>query len=202
MMTYMRIFNFLYAKLFSLLFSRSFGSFGKNVKILSPISIEGTKNIYLGNNILIAAQSCLAAVPLTGESDCRLKLGDGCTVGRFNHIYATGRIVLGKNVLTANNVYISDNLHDYRNPDFPILKQAILQKPFVEIGEGTWLGHNACVIGAKIGRNCVVGANSVVTRDIPDHCVVVGAPAFIIKRFNPADGVWQATTPDGQFLIP
>lgn len=202
MMFYIRMYNWLYAKIFATLFSHSFGFFGKNVRIISPISIEGEKNIYLGNNILVAAQSCLAATPLTGESDCRLELGDGCTIGRFNHIYATGRVVLGKNVLTANNVYISDNLHDYRNPNLPILKQAIIQKSYVEIGDGTWLGHNACVMGVKIGRNCVVGANSVVTRDIPDQCVVVGAPAVIIKRFNSASGIWQATTPDGHFLIP
>lgn len=201
MMLHMRAFNWLYAKIFSLLFRRSFGRFGKNVRIISPVSIEGAKNIYLGDNILVAAQSCLAAVPLTGGPDCSLEVGDGCTIGRFNHIYATSRIVLGKNVLTANNVYISDNLHDYRNAGLPILKQAIIQKSTVVIGEGTWLGHNACVIGAKIGRNCVVGANSVVTRDIPDHCVVVGAPAFIIKRFNSADEVWQATNPDGEFLV-
>ena len=201
MMLQMRIFNWVYAKLFSVVFSRRFGSFGRGVRIISPVAIEGAHNIYIGDNVLVAAQSCLAATALTGEPYCSLELGDGCSIGRFNHIYATGRIVLGRDVLTANNVYITDNLHDYRNPDLPIVKQPIVQKSFVEIGDGTWLGHNACVIAVRIGRNCVVGANSVVTRDVPDFCVVVGAPGVIIKRFNSQTRQWMPTNPDGTFLF-
>ena len=69
----------------------------------------------------------------------------------------------------------------------------------VEIGEGTWLGQNVCVLGAKIGRQCVVGANSVVTTFIPDHCVAVGAPAIIIRRFHAETGEWRSTNSDGSF---
>lgn len=50
------------------------------------------------------------------------------------------------------------------------------------IGEGSWLGENVCVIGANIGKHCVIGANSVVTKDIPDYSIAVGAPAKIINN--------------------
>jgi acetyltransferase-like isoleucine patch superfamily enzyme len=70
----------------------------------------------------------------------------------------------------------------------------------IRIGEGSWLGEGVAVIGACIGRNCVVGANSVVTKDVPDYCVVAGAPARIIKRYDPASGLWRKTNPKGEFI--
>jgi acetyltransferase-like isoleucine patch superfamily enzyme len=81
-------------------------------------------------------------------------------------------------------VYISDNQHGYENPDEYILNHYIVQRGSVEIGEGSWLGENVCVIGASIGRHCVIGANSVVTKDIPDYCVAVGSPASVIKTYD------------------
>lgn len=199
MMLHLKIYNWIVSKIFNILFSRAFGSIGGGSRIVSPVAIEGAENIFLGNNVFVAAHSCLAAVKLTDSFFCELNIGDGCKIGRFNHIYATNKIIIEKNVLTANNVYISDNLHDYERIDIPILDQKIIQKSSVIIGEGSWLGHNSCIIGARIGRNCVVGANSVVTRDIPDFSVVVGVPARIIKRFDVDSNLWRRTNPDGSF---
>ncbi len=106
------------------------------------------------------------------------------TFGRFSHIYATSKIEIGKKVLMADKVYLSDNLHGHVNVELPVIDQPIEQTKPVIIGDGAWLGENACVIGASVGKNAVVGANSVVTKDIPDYAVAVGAPAYIIKRFD------------------
>ncbi len=198
-MLHLKIYNFIFSKVFYFLFSRAFGGFGNKSRIISPVAIEGVENIFLGNHVFVAAHSCLAAVQLTESDFCRLNIGDGCKIGRFNHIYATNKITIEKNVLTANNVYISDNLHDYENIDIPVMDQPVIQKSEVIIGEGSWLGHSSCIIGAKIGRHCVVGANSVVTRDVPDYSIVVGAPARIIKRFDVDAKIWRRTNPDGSF---
>ena len=88
------------------------------------------------------------------------------------------------NVLTADRVYISDNLHGYENPAVPVIKQPIKQNGTVRIGEGSGLGVGVCVIGANIGKHCVIGANAVVTNGIPDYSVAVGIPAKVIKRYN------------------
>lgn len=189
-----------YVRLFRLLFARRFAGFGRGSSVIFPAGVDGAANITLGDDVYIAYKTYLAALPHTGQSECRLEIGHGCRIGRFNHIYATQRVVLGAHVLTANNVYISDNLHGYRNPEVPILQQPIVQNGVVEIGEGSWLGHNACVLGVRIGRHCVIGANAVVTHDIPDHCVAVGAPAAIIRRYDPALQAWRRTHPDGSFL--
>lgn len=65
----------------------------------------------------------------------------------------------------------------------------------VEIGSGCWIGKNAVIVGnVRIGRNSVVGANSVVNRDVPDYCVVAGAPAVVVKRYDAILGSWVKVT--------
>lgn len=154
----------------------------------------------VGSHVTIQYKSWIEANPLTGEKEARLVIGNGCTIGHFNEIYATKSIIIEDNVLTADRVYISDNLHGYEDPDIPILKQPIKQKGTVRIGEGSWLGVGVAVIGANIGKHCVIGANAVVTHDIPDYSVAVGIPAKVIKRYNPYTERWEKTRPDGSFI--
>ena len=177
-----------------------FGYIDYKATINKPLSIDSPSNIYIGR-VYIGKYSWLAAVPLTDARICRLTIKDGCQLGHFNHIYATGEIIIENNVLTADKVYISDNIHQYLDVSTPIIKQPIVQKSKVVIGEGTWLGENVCVIGASIGRNCVIGANSVVTHDIPDYCVAVGSPARIIKRYNLDSKIWEKTNALGEFVF-
>ena len=198
-MIYFRIVNALYARTFRLIFASRFKTFGKRTSLVFPAGIEGARNISIGDNVYIARHSYLAAMALTNSSGCTLEIGDGSKIGRFNHIFATRRVVLGKNTLTANGVYISDNLHEYRDVQQAVLNQPIRQNGIVEIGEGSWLGHNVCVLGASIGKHCVIGANSVVTHDIPDYSVAVGSPAKIIRRYDSTTKTWRCTRANGDF---
>lgn len=166
------------------------GRFGLRSVIISPLRIEGAANFYIGNKVTIEYKSWLAANPLTGI-EAKLVIEDGCSIGHFNHIYATKSVVLHRDVLTADKVYISDNLHGYDEIDIPIKDQPIKQNGEVEIGEGSWIGENVCVLGAKIGKHCVIGANSVVTKNIPDYSVAVGAPAKVIKKYDFNTNSWQ-----------
>ena len=168
----------------------TFGRFGWHSSILRPLRIDGRKNIYIGENVSIKYRTWIASTPLTGADKSQLIFEDGCVIGHFNHIYATKSIILHKDVLTADKVYISDNLHGYEDLEIPIKDQPVVQNGTVEIGEGSWLGENVCVIGANVGKHCVIGANSVVTKDIPDYSVAVGAPARVIKRYNFDDQKW------------
>ena len=182
------------------MYSLQFQHFGSKSCIVSPLHLNGKENISIGNSVYVGYKTWLAALPLTGEKECSLILDDGVTIGHFNHIYATKRIVLERDVLTADRVYISDNLHGYSDINTPIRKQPIIQHGEVIIGEGSWLGENVCVLGAKIGKHCVIGANSVVTKDIPDYCVVVGIPARIIRRYDFETRTWRKTNPQGEFI--
>lgn len=194
-----RLRNVLYTRLFRVLFARRFAAFGRGTNVLFPDSIEGAQNISLGNDVLVGARSLLAARPVAPGTTPELSIGDGCRLGRANHIYATGRIEIGRKVLTANNVYIADNRHAYEDQQTPVMDQPVIQLDPVVIGAGTWIGHGAAVVGASVGRNCVIGAGAFVTSDVPDHCVVVGAPARIVKRHDPVSDTWLPTYPDGKF---
>lgn len=78
-----------------------------------------------------------------------------------------GHLKIGKHVLIADKVYISDNMHAFEDVTKPVAAQPLLYKP-VEIEDEVWLGENVCVLpGVKIGRHSVIGSNSVVTKDIP-----------------------------------
>lgn len=158
--------------------------------MIKPLQIDGCRYIILRKGALVKNYSSLYALKVN-KYEPVLEIGPGCSLGHFNHIAAVKKVVFGKNVLTANNVYISDNLHEFRDINLPIMHQPVRFKAEVNIGDGSWIGENACVIGANVGKNCVVGANSVVTRDIPDYSVAIGAPAQITKRFSQSRKTWE-----------
>jgi acetyltransferase-like isoleucine patch superfamily enzyme len=180
-------------------FKLQLGSIGSGSKLLQPI-ITGGKRIFIGKNVYVRKHTWLAADPVTGDAHCRLTIGDGTYIGNFCHIYATSSIQIGNKVLLADRVYLSDNVHSYENIHQPIMEQPVKQLKPVILKDGCWLGENVCVIGATIGRNSVVGANSVVTKDVPDYCVAVGSPAKIIKRYNTSTNSWQKTNNEGEFI--
>lgn len=186
--------------LYSAFLYPSFKSFGKKSKIIKPLIISGEENIEIGDSVKIGYNVWLSAKSTPRVPRPILSIGNGCRIGNFNHIYSTGSIIIENDVLTADKVYISDNLHSYEDINIPIWKQAIKQKNQAIIKSGTWIGENVCIIGATIGKNCVIGANSVVTKDVPDYSVAIGAPARIIKRYNLKLQSWVKTNPDGSFI--
>jgi acetyltransferase-like isoleucine patch superfamily enzyme len=164
-------------------------SCGKGAFIDGPFRLDGAEFLELGERSVVQSRSWLYCVPLDGHSG-RLRIGARCVFGFNNHISAVRDVVIEDDVLTANNVYISDNIHEYSDVEVPVIYQPVRFKRGVRIGRGTWIGENACVIGASVGRNCVIGANSVVTRDLPDYSVAVGAPARVIRQYDPHEGRW------------
>jgi acetyltransferase-like isoleucine patch superfamily enzyme len=180
------------------LYKLQLGKIGAKSRLINA-KLSGAKRIFIGSKVYIQSGAWLAADPLTGDNNCMLSIDDGTYIGRFSHIYATSKINIGKKVLIAEKVYISDNLHDYKNINLPIIDQPIIQKQQVEIGDGAWLGENVCIIGASVGKNSVIGANSVVTKNIPDFCIAIGTPAIIIKRYNFKKNQWQQTDAFGKF---
>jgi acetyltransferase-like isoleucine patch superfamily enzyme len=200
MMLQKKINAVLYRLILAPYYKFSLAQFGNNSKIIKPTAIDGPKRIFIGDQVLICHYGWLAADPITGNKDCKLIIGDGTYIGRFSHIYATSKIEIGKKVLIADKVYISDNLHGHKNIHIPVIDQPVVQANEVMIGDGAWLGENVCVVGASVGKNCVIGANAVVTKNIPDYCIAVGIPAKVIKRYNFEINDWQSTDESGEFI--
>lgn len=158
--------------------------------IISPDIIQGEEYMSLGDNVVINSMAWLLAFKQNNTAP-ELVIGDNVNLGRFVHIVALKKVVIDESVLIADKVYISDNIHNYENIDVPIMAQNIVFKSEVLIGKNSWIGENVSVIGAKIGKHCIVGANAVVTNDIPDYSVAVGAPAYVIKQYNRKKKIWQ-----------
>ncbi|MDP2782490.1 DapH/DapD/GlmU-related protein [Devosia sp.] len=184
-----RILNKLWSLWFALVYGPSFRMIGRGSFLFRPFRIDGADGIEIGQKTILQRGSWLYCCGV-GDAPASLKLGKGCVFGYNNHIASVRDVVIGDYVLTANNVYISDNLHCYEDTSKPIMRQPVRFKRAVAIGDGCWIGENACIIGARIGKNCVIGANAVVTCDIPDYSVAVGIPAVVIRQFDPHSQKW------------
>ena len=170
---------------------RKFAFLSSSVWLQKNIRIDGEDGIELQDGVVIQRGSWIASVPLTGKDSSLLRIGANTVIGNYNHIYATSSIIIENDVLTADKVYISDCSHSYEDVNIPIIKQQIKQLSNIVIGRGAWIGENVCIIGASVGRNSVIGANSVVTHNIPDYCVAVGIPARVIKKYNFNTQKWE-----------
>lgn len=157
--------------------------------IYPSVRIQGKKYISIAHRAVIQRQGWLLTLKID-EYEPRLEISEHTAIGDFCHIAAVREVIIEQNVLIANKVYISDNVHTFEDINQPIINQPVAFKKSVRIKEGAWLGENVCVIGASVGKNSVIGANSVVTKDIPDFCVAVGCPAKVIKKFNFENNEW------------
>jgi acetyltransferase-like isoleucine patch superfamily enzyme len=118
-----------------------------------------------------------------GDGAPTLHIGHGTYIGRFVQINAWRNVAIGNDVLVADRVFISDADHNYANTNVPIRLQGDSFCGEVILREGCWIGIGAVILpGVTIGRNSVVAANAVVTKDVPDCVVVGGIPARIIKQ--------------------
>lgn len=113
-----------------------------------------------------------------------LKIGNNVTIGAYGFLNAGGNIVIEDNVLCADKVNIVAENHGYVDVTVPIRDQACTHDK-IFIGAGSWLGINVTVLaGTRIGKNSVIGANSVVKGKFEDYCVIAGNPAKIIKKYD------------------
>ena len=158
-----------------------------------PTTIFNEQYISIGDDVLIGPGVALSAGMVPGQ-ECLVTpvvtIGDRCLIGRGSGIVGHFSISIGNDVWTGHHVYITDQNHGYEDITIPISKQSQPERA-VSIGDGSWLGHGSVVLpGVTIGQHVVIGANSVVTKDIPDFSVAVGVPAKVIRRFDESRQEW------------
>ena len=175
---------------FLLFYKSSFSAFGSRSTLLFPFKVNGAKYICIGRKVHINEQAWLLSHQIDHHNP-KIEIGDDTYIGRYAHIVSVRDVKIGSSVLIADKVYISDNLHDYKDIEVSIKSQALIFKKSVSIGDHSWLGENVCVIGASVGKHSVVGANSVVISDIPDYSIAVGSPAKVIKQYNHQKKKWE-----------
>lgn len=111
----------------------------------------------------------------------RLIVGNHVSINRNCVLNASGSIKIGNDVLIGPNVIIYSQNHNYKKKDIPIRLQGYTRKEVV-IGDNVWIGANTIILpGVTIGRNSIVGANSLVNKDVPENTLVAGNPSRVIK---------------------
>lgn len=167
--------------------SKKLKKVGKNSVVGSDLQIRGMEYIEIGDNFTAGKGTTLQAWDSyeNQKFNPEIIIGNNVMLTDYIQISAINKVVLGDNLLVGQNVYISDNSHgnaDETAIGIAPIKRSLTSKGPVIIGKNVWIGRGAVILsGVTVGDNAIVGANSVVTRDVPANSVVAGSPAKIIK---------------------
>lgn len=122
---------------------------------------------------------------LTAPGDARIRIGAGSFLNIGVMVAAHELVEIGDNCMFANGCFVTDAAHRFDDPDRPITWQGFTSKGPTRIGDDVWCGANVVVTsGVTIGERCVIGANSVVTSDLPPFTVAAGAPATVKRQIE------------------
>lgn len=172
-------------------YKKQLANIGKNSQIGQNFSIINPDGISIGDNFSGGCDIALwswNAVNIKGD-DCKLIIKNNVSITDRCIISAANRIEIGNGCLLGRDTFITDNSHG-ENISIDELnisphKRNIFSKGTVIIGDNVWTGKNVCIMpNVKIGNGAIIGANSVVTHNIPPYSVAVGSPAKVIKTIN------------------
>jgi acetyltransferase-like isoleucine patch superfamily enzyme len=122
---------------------------------------------------------------ITMAPEARITIGRGCFLNRETMLAAHELIEIGDHVMFANHCFVGDADHKFDDPNLPITWQGFTPRGPVRIGSNVWLGKGVVVQGGRtIGDRCVVGSNSVVTKDLPTATIAAGVPAKVLREIE------------------
>ncbi len=166
------------------------GALGPGSWIEGPAWVFNGKGVRVGSNVSVWRGARLESFRVDSGLG-RIEIGDGSVIQPGVHIGAAERVSIGRGVLMASHVYITDHDHDWSNADEPVITHRRLSVAPVEIGDYAWLGERVMVLkGVRVGEHSIIGAGSVVTRSVPAYCVAVGSPARVVRKWDAATRSW------------
>ncbi|MEJ2628449.1 MAG: acyltransferase, partial [bacterium] len=182
------------------LYAKLLGFVGKNVTFGSGVVIRHPHKIFIGDNVVIDDNCVLDA---KGTDNRGIFIGDGVFIGRNTvlncqngdiilengvnisancMIFSASRVRVGEKNLFAAYCYLVGGTHNFEDPTRPVVDQGRSSQG-LEIGSGGWLGAHVTIFdGVQVGKHVVIGAGSVVSKNLPDYCIAAGTPASIIKK--------------------
>lgn len=171
----------------AIIYKPFFNKIGMPSYIGKPIFLLGVNKIKIGTRVRIYPH---VRMEVHGENSS-IEIGDNVGIGQNVHITSGSNLKIGKSSTILANVFITDIDHDYQEINKPILEQEMIIKK-TEIGENCFIGIGACIqAGTILGKQCVVGANSVVRGTFDDYTVLAGVPAKPIKKYNFETQTWE-----------
>ncbi len=122
---------------------------------------------------------------LTAPGDARIRIGDGCFLNIAVMVAAVELVEIGDHCMIANGSFVTDGAHRFDDPKKPVPWQGFTTKNPTRVGNNVWCGANVVITsGVTVGERCVIGANSVVTRDLPARSIAAGAPAKVLTEID------------------
>ena len=194
MYAFREMFNLFCSLLAAKIVGWPYSNLGAGSKIL------GTKAIAVSGYASIKRNAWIEAVYSYFDQSFTpsIKIGQNFFASDRLHISCINRIEIGDDCLFGSGIYISDHNHgsykgtEQSSPLEPPIRRKLVSYGPVIIGRNVWLGDNVVIVGAvTIGNGAVIGANCVVTQDVPEHVMVAGSPMRCIKKFNEANGRWE-----------
>ncbi len=186
----------------SLIYPLFFSGICKKAYIARSVTLRCPKQIHLASDVmidenvqLIATSRCPRAIRIGRKSFLRsfvmvnagppegfVSIGKHCSIGQSTILYGNGGLNIGNNVMISGQCFIVASAHNHTTGDIPYSEQGYSAKG-ITIDNNVWIGAGAKILdGVTIGQGAIVGANSVVTRDIPNNTIVAGIPARPLKR--------------------
>jgi len=134
----------------------------------------------LGEHVLLEP-----GVWLTAGAEGRIRIGGGSFLNLGVQLAAVELVEIGAHCMLANGCFVTDAAHRFDDPQRPVPWQGFTSKGPTRIGSNVWCGANVVITsGVSVGDRCVIGANSVVTRDLPPYSIAAGAPAAVLKTIE------------------
>lgn len=174
--------------------SRQVGSHDGYFSIQPKCDVCNPKCLHFGKNVAVGEYTYLG--PVIEEHGRRyspsIAIGAGTWVGKHCSIAAIDNVTIGRNVLFAGYVHITDHSHGYEDINMPITPQPLISKGPIIIDDDCWLGFGSEILsGVHIGKHSIVAARAVVTKDVPPYTIVAGNPAKIVKQYNFDTKRWE-----------
>lgn len=189
----MKIVNNLYLRYKCALFGKIFSlSWGKCSTIDKAIFCS-YEHLHIGNNVTIGKHARIETINKWQEAIFypEIIIGNDVSIGQRLTLVAGSKLVIGNACVISYDVTITDIDHEYKQINVGIAVQPLIINE-TKIGDGCFIGSGVKILaGTKLGEHCIVGANSIVRGQFPDHCVLVGSPAKIIKKFNNINNIWE-----------
>ena len=161
--------------------------FGKGSVLAPGVKLYTPQYISIGNNSSIMSHCIIETCPIN-EDKPHLIIGDNVSLGEYSHITCANKVTIGNGVLTGRFVLITDNSHGNNTKevaDIAPLAREIHSNGPVCIGENVWIGDKVTILpNITIGKGCIIAANAVVTKDIPEYSIAAGVPAKVIKTIK------------------